>query len=132
MAVGGCRARPARSLLLGFHLLARRSLQCPERIAGSVQTHTSPAYPEVGHGRARLAVPYTLELNDIPMMVIQHHTWNAWAQRPRSVRPALRGGGSAARLMALAVDPYISRVPHRIKHLEAVYDYMRKHKGVWL
>ena len=33
--------------------------------------------------------------------------------------------------MALAVHPYISGVPHRIKYFEAVYDYMRKKKGVW-
>ena len=33
--------------------------------------------------------------------------------------------------MALAVHPYISGVPHRIKYFEAVYDYMRKQKGVW-
>jgi hypothetical protein len=34
--------------------------------------------------------------------------------------------------MALAVHPYISGVPHRIKYFEAVYDYIRKQKGVWM
>jgi hypothetical protein len=34
--------------------------------------------------------------------------------------------------MALAVHPYISGVPHRIKYFEAVYDYVKQHKGVWL
>jgi hypothetical protein len=34
--------------------------------------------------------------------------------------------------MAIAVHPYIHGVPHRIKYFEAVYDYIRKHKGVWL
>ena len=33
--------------------------------------------------------------------------------------------------MALAVHPYISGVPHRIKYFEAVYDYIAQHKGVW-
>jgi hypothetical protein len=33
--------------------------------------------------------------------------------------------------MALAVHPYISGVPHRIKYFEAVYDYMRAKRGVW-
>jgi len=36
------------------------------------------------------------------------------------------------RAMALAVHPYISGVPHRIKYFEAVYDYMRKKPGVWM
>jgi len=36
------------------------------------------------------------------------------------------------RVMALAVHPYLSGVPHRIKYFEAVDDYyMRKTKGVW-
>ncbi len=34
--------------------------------------------------------------------------------------------------MAIAVHPYISGVPHRIKYLESVYDYIRRKKGVWL
>ena len=33
--------------------------------------------------------------------------------------------------MAHGVHPYISGVPHRIKYFEAVFDYMRKKKGVW-
>ena len=33
--------------------------------------------------------------------------------------------------MAIAVHPYIHGVPHRIKYFEAVYDYMRRKKGVW-
>ena len=30
-----------------------------------------------------VSVPYTLELNDIPVMVIQHHTSDLWVQRCR-------------------------------------------------
>jgi allantoinase len=40
-------------------------------------------------------------------------------------------GARNPRVMALAVHPYISGVPHRIKYFEAVYDYMRKKPGVW-
>ena len=32
--------------------------------------------------------------------------------------------------MALAIHPYISGQPHRIKYLEAIYDYVNKHEGV--
>ena len=40
-----------------------------------------------------VSVPYTLELNDIPMMVIQHHgSASLAAAREGPVRPALRGG----------------------------------------
>jgi allantoinase len=79
-----------------------------------------------------ISVPYTLELNDIPMMVIQHHASAAWVERARDQFERLYAEGARnPRVMALAVHPYISGVPHRIKYFEAVYDYMRKHKGVW-
>ena len=32
--------------------------------------------------------------------------------------------------MALAIHPYISGQPHRIKYLEMIYDYVNKHEGV--
>jgi hypothetical protein len=32
--------------------------------------------------------------------------------------------------MALAIHPYLSGQPHRIKYLEAIYDYTRKFDGV--
>jgi peptidoglycan/xylan/chitin deacetylase (PgdA/CDA1 family) len=79
-----------------------------------------------------VSVPYTLELNDIPMMVIQHHESSAWVQRCRDQFDRLYAEGSkSGRVMAIAVHPYIHGVPHRIKYFEAVYDYMRRKKGVW-
>jgi hypothetical protein len=32
--------------------------------------------------------------------------------------------------MAVAIHPYISGQPHRIKYLEAIYDYAAKFDGV--
>ena len=80
-----------------------------------------------------VSVPYTLELNDIPMMVLQHRASGEWLQRARDQFDRLYAeGGRNPRVMALAVHPYISGVPHRIKYFEAVYDYIQKKKGVWL
>ncbi|MDX1376365.1 MAG: polysaccharide deacetylase family protein [Burkholderiales bacterium] len=80
-----------------------------------------------------VSVPYTLELNDIPMMVIQHHESDAWLRRCRDQFDRLYAEGAKnPRVMALAVHPYIHGVPHRIKYFEAVYDYIRSKKGVWL
>jgi len=82
---------------------------------------------------ALVSIPYTLELNDIPMMVIQHHTSEEWLTRCKDQFDRLYAEGAVnPRVMALAVHPYISGVPHRIKYFEAVYDYIKKHKGVWL
>jgi allantoinase len=80
-----------------------------------------------------VSVPYSIELNDIPMMVIQHHPSSEWVRRVKDYFDRLwTEGAKNPRVMALAVHPYISGVPHRIKYFEAVYDYMRKKPGVWL
>ena len=80
-----------------------------------------------------VSVPYSIELNDIPMMVIQHHTSDEWQRRCVDHFDRLYAeGGTQPRVMALAVHPYNSGVPHRIKYFEAVYDYIRKKKGVWM
>jgi len=41
-------------------------------------------------------------------------------------------GASNARIMAISVHPYITGVPHRIKYLEALLDYVIGHDGVAL
>ena len=80
-----------------------------------------------------VSVPYTLELNDIPTMVIQHHESSYWQERVRDQFDRLYlEGARNPRVMAIAVHPYIHGVPHRIKYFEAAYDYIRKHRGVWL
>ena len=67
------------------------------------------------------------------MMVIQHHTSEEWLTRCKDQFDRLYAEGAVnPRVMALAVHPYISGVPHRIKYFEAVYDYINKHKGVWM
>src|SRR3989449_7257215 len=74
-----------------------------------------------------------LELNDIPTMVIQHHESSYWQERVRDQFDRLYlEGARNPRVMAIAVHPYIHGVPHRIKYFEAAYDYIRKHRGVWL
>ena len=71
-----------------------------------------------------ISVPYSLELNDIPMMVVQHHESPAWVQRCRDQFDRLYAeGAKQPRVMAIAVQPYIHGVPHRIKYFEAIYDY---------
>ncbi len=79
-----------------------------------------------------VSVPYSIELNDIPMMVIHHHPSGEWLQRCKDYFDRVYAEGAKnPRVMAIAVHPYNSGVPHRIKYFEAVYDYMRKKRGVW-
>ncbi|MFQ5968088.1 MAG: polysaccharide deacetylase family protein [Acidimicrobiia bacterium] len=81
--------------------------------------------------RPLVMVPYTVELNDIPIMMVQHHEARELFDRARDQFDRLyEEGRQTARVMALAVHPYISGVPHRIKYFEKIYAYMKKKPGV--
>jgi len=78
-----------------------------------------------------VTLPYTMELNDIPMMAVQHHEAEYLFKRAIDQFDRLYAEGEKrAKIMALAIHPYLSGQPHRIKYLEAIYDYARKFDGV--
>lgn len=78
-----------------------------------------------------VTLPYTVELNDIPMMIVQHHESEYFRTRCCDYFDRLyKEGETRPRVMAIAIHPYISGQPHRIKYLEEVYDYINGHEGV--
>jgi peptidoglycan/xylan/chitin deacetylase (PgdA/CDA1 family) len=78
-----------------------------------------------------VTLPYTVELNDIPMMIVQHHESDYLLKRAIDQFDRLYAEGKdRAKIMALAIHPYISGQPHRIKYLEAIYDYVNRFDGV--
>jgi peptidoglycan/xylan/chitin deacetylase (PgdA/CDA1 family) len=82
-------------------------------------------------GGTLVTLPYTLELNDIAMMVVQHHAAAEFVSRCMDTFECLyREGRERPKVMAIAVHPYISGVPHRIKYFEAVLRKLARRKGV--
>jgi peptidoglycan/xylan/chitin deacetylase (PgdA/CDA1 family) len=78
-----------------------------------------------------VTLPYTVEINDIGIMIVQHHESEYLAKRAIDQFDRLYAEGkSRAKIMALAIHPYISGQPHRIKYLEAIYDHARRFEGV--
>jgi allantoinase len=78
-----------------------------------------------------VTLPYTVELNDITIMVVQHHESDYLLQRAIDMFDRLYAEGERrAKIMALAIHPYISGQPHRIKYLEEIYDYANRFAGV--
>ncbi len=78
-----------------------------------------------------VTLPYTVELNDIAMMIVQHHESPYFLQRCIDTFDRLHAeGAQRAKVMAIAIHPYISGQPHRIKYLESVYEYIARHEGV--
>ncbi len=71
-----------------------------------------------------VTLPYTVEHNDIPMMAVAHHESAYWATRVKDSLDRLHAEGEErAKVLAVAIHPYISGQPHRIKYLEEIYDY---------
>src|SRR5579883_816469 len=78
-----------------------------------------------------VTLAYTVELNDIPMMLVQHHESEYFTRRCLDTFDRLYAeGASRAKVMAIAIHPYISGQPHRIKYLESAYDRIARYDGV--
>ena len=86
-----------------------------------IQTATRPV----------VSIPYTVEMNDIAMMVLQNHPASEWLRRGIDQFDRLYAEGEkSARVMAISVHPYITGVPHRIAYLERLYEYIGQRPGV--
>jgi peptidoglycan/xylan/chitin deacetylase (PgdA/CDA1 family) len=82
-------------------------------------------------GGTLVTLPYTLELNDIAMMVVQHHAAAEFVTRCMDTFECLyREGRERPKVMAIALHPYISGVPHRFKYLDTVLRRLARQKGV--
>ena len=78
-----------------------------------------------------VTLPYTLECNDIPVMIIQHHDSDYLLKLVKDQFDQLyKESAERTKICTLAIHPYISGQPHRIKYLEAIYDYVNKHEGI--
>ena len=78
-----------------------------------------------------VSIPYSVELNDIAMMVIQNHPAEELLRRGKDHFDRLyEESARSCRVMAIAVHPYISGVPHRIRYLEELYRHLLGKPGV--
>ena len=78
-----------------------------------------------------ITVPYSMETNDIPVMMVQHHEAPYWTQKCiDSFDRLYQEGAERPKIMAIAIHPYISGQPFRIKYLEQIYDYVNGFSGV--
>jgi peptidoglycan/xylan/chitin deacetylase (PgdA/CDA1 family) len=77
------------------------------------------------------SVPYTVEVNDVVMSAVQQQPSDEILRRGKDQFDRLYlDGAKAPRVMAISIHPYLTGVPHRIKYLEQLYDYIMGHEGV--
>jgi peptidoglycan/xylan/chitin deacetylase (PgdA/CDA1 family) len=78
-----------------------------------------------------VSIPYTVEINDVVISAVQQQPSDEILRRGRDQFDRLYlDGKTAPRVMAISIHPYLTGVPHRIKYLEMLYDYILGHEGV--
>lgn len=84
-------------------------------------------------GKQIASVPYSGEINDKPAYEKLHRTSTEFGAMIRRQFDVLyREGEQSARVMAIALHPYLSGVPHRIDALDEALAYICGHDRVWL
>ena len=85
----------------------------------------------VGGGRL-ISVPYSHEINDKPVFERFHRTADEFGNMIcRQFDVLYREGAQSGRVMAIALHPYLTGVPHRIDAFDAALGYICNHARVW-
>ena len=83
-------------------------------------------------GRRIVSVPYSHDINDKPAFERMNMTAPEFQDMIcRQFDTLYREGADSGRVMAIALHPYITGVPHRIGALDAALAYICRHDGVW-
>jgi peptidoglycan/xylan/chitin deacetylase (PgdA/CDA1 family) len=71
-----------------------------------------------------MAMPYSMETSELPMMVVAGHESHVWYDRVVDQFDMLyEESADNPRVMSLSVHPYIMGVPHRFKHFKKAYGF---------
>ena len=77
-------------------------------------------------------MPYAQQTNDKPAYERMNVTPGEFRDMIcRTFDVLYREGAASGRVMAIALHPYITGVPHRIGALDAALEYICRHEGVW-
>jgi peptidoglycan/xylan/chitin deacetylase (PgdA/CDA1 family) len=80
-----------------------------------------------------ISVPYSLELNDLPLFLQKGMTGPEFGQMIMDQFEVLRRDAeSAARVMAIGIHPFVVGQPFRHKYLEQAIAYLARQKDVWI
>ena len=79
-----------------------------------------------------VSVPYSIELNDVPLFLRNHYEGEYFARICKAQFDRLyEEGAESGRVMCIALHPYLIAQPHRIRYLEETLAYIMSHDGVW-
>ncbi len=82
-------------------------------------------------GKPMVALPYNYELHDIVMMAIQHHQSQEFKTRSLDYFDTVYAESHEhTRIMAVAMHPYLSGSPHRIRYVRETFEHILSQPGV--
>ena len=81
--------------------------------------------------RPVVALPYNFEIHDIVLMALQHHPSDMMSMRGLDQFECLyEESAERAKIMAVACHPYLSGMPHRIRHVQRAFEEIMRRPGV--
>jgi peptidoglycan/xylan/chitin deacetylase (PgdA/CDA1 family) len=86
-------------------------------------------------GAPLVALPYSYELNDAPLLMRSHVEGEAYLDLCRRQLERLReeaADGLGGRIMCLPLHPFAIGQPHRIGYLDRLMALLRRHDDVWV
>lgn len=84
-------------------------------------------------GQRLVSVPYSMELNDVPVFT-QHFDTSEFVAMAKAQLDVLRreaDDDAGGRVMCVALHPYLMGMPHRVDGLAAMLDELMSHDDVW-
>ncbi len=100
------------------------------KYVGDFPYDDEPTRVKTEHG-SLVTLPYTVENNDIPMMIVQHHEANYWTQKCiDTFDQYYEEANERPKILSIAIHPYISGMPFRIAYLKKVYEHINRHADV--
>lgn len=80
-----------------------------------------------------ISVPYSIELNDVTMLVGTGMSGEDYCQALIDQFDVLyEEGEKTGKVMCISLHPFITGLPFRSKYLDKALNYITKHKDVWL
>ena len=81
--------------------------------------------------RPLISIPYTVELNDVAMIAIQHHSASEYRTRAIDQFEQLYSDAhDSARIMALVFHPYLMGTPHRLRYFREALEHIHSRPGI--
>lgn len=79
-----------------------------------------------------ISIPYSLDINDIPVFIDQHLTPRQFYEIIKDQFDTLyQEGINQARIMGIGLHPFLIGAPFRIGWLDKALQHIKSHKDVW-